>query len=227
MTVPVIALNTNATQYAKLVSLGNSVITGLTGNGNFTTPAVPIATLTTAVDEVTAAIAKWGPVNNRGSHADLMDLKQKALTLHGLLKAEANYVETTAALAAGNDYAAMAAIIATSGFEVKASKHHQGMLQAVQGLRFMADATLNRNQVKLAWEQPLGVTSHNNVKSYNVYRSATTNFADAVHLDTVSKSEYIDANNTGTTVTWSYFVAAIGSAGLGVISGPITVSLVS
>jgi hypothetical protein len=227
MTVPVIALNTNPSEYSTLVSLGNRVASSLTGNALFTTPAVSIANLQAAITDVENAIAKWGEVGNRGSHADLVDLTTKSTTLYSLLKAEAAYVEATCIAASPNDINTMASMMVTSGFALKSSRHRQDVLQQVRNLRFKVSGSLNRNQVMIAWSQPLGVTSQNNVKSYYVYRSATTNFADAVHIDTVTKGEFIDTNDTGAVVTWSYFVAAVGAAGEGALSAPITVSLVA
>lgn len=226
MEVPSIALNVSLIQYASLVSLGNHVVTNLDGNLNFLTPAVPIVDLQTAITDVESAIVVWGPKNNHGTKADLSNLKQAAITLHQLLKAEANYVQTTAIMAGGNDFTLVANIMISSGFELKSTKHSQGVLHAVQNLKFRASGALNRNQVKLAWAKPLEVTSQNNVKSYNVYRSVTTNFANAIHIDTVSKAEYVDTNNTGATVTWSYFIVAVGAAGEGAVSDPITVTFI-
>ena len=76
------------------------------------------AALTTAVNNVMAAIAVWGPKGNRGSHVDLADLRAKTLTLAQLLKAEAQYVQNTAQTAAGSDYVLMGAVITTSGFQL-------------------------------------------------------------------------------------------------------------
>jgi len=83
------------------------VIVALTGNGNFPTPAVTLVNLQAAVTAATNALAVWRPASGRGSHSDFLDLKDKSLTLINLLKAEAAYVQTTAALIAGNDYSAL------------------------------------------------------------------------------------------------------------------------
>ncbi len=227
MAIPSIALKANAKQFAKLVNLGNTVAASLAGNLNFAVPAVTVISLQAAVTAVVVALAAWGPKNNRGSHASYVTLEQTALTLHQLLKAEAAYVLTTATIAAGSNYSLMATIISSSGFGLKMVRHSQGALQQVQKLRFMSSGALNRNQVKMVWERPLEVTTPGNVKSNNVYRSATTNFADAVLIDTVSKTEFIDTNNTGATITWSYFIAALGAAGEGAVSNPITITLLS
>src|SRR5437870_4621582 len=110
MTVPKVVLKTSARQYSKLVNLGNRVIGGLTGNGNFATPALSLVALQAAITDVTNAIGEWGPVGNHGSHEDLLDLRAKSLTLWQLLKAEADYVQTTATVAHPLDYATLATV---------------------------------------------------------------------------------------------------------------------
>src|SRR5207244_2916057 len=117
------------TAYSALVNLGNRIVASMTGNANYTTPVPTLVSLQTAVTDVENAIAVWGPKGNRGSHASLVDLKQKALTLSQLLKSEAQYVMNTAQIAAGSDYPTMAAIINTSGFQVANTKTPQGVLQ--------------------------------------------------------------------------------------------------
>src|SRR4051812_48279171 len=85
------------------VILGNRVAAALLGNVSFATPAVTLLVLQSAIDAVVAAIAAWGPVGNRGSHAALLDLMNKTSQLSVLLRAEADYIQTTAALAANGD----------------------------------------------------------------------------------------------------------------------------
>src|SRR3954471_2956574 len=101
MSVPSIALKKSARNYTGLVVLGNRVITALTSNGSYLLPDPTLIVLQAAVTDVTTAIAAWGPKGNRGSHSDLVDLRNKALVLHQLLKAEAQYVELTAAQLSG------------------------------------------------------------------------------------------------------------------------------
>ena len=128
MRKPQIVIKLSPHNYARLANLGNRVVASLSGNLNFTTPAITLLALTTATTAVVTAIGVWGPKGNRGSHADLVNLRQKALTLFNLLRAEADYVQTTSQIAAGNDYVAMNAIITTSGFDVKNNGGPQGEL---------------------------------------------------------------------------------------------------
>src|ERR1041384_5038856 len=133
MRKPIIAIRLSPRMYAGLINLGNRVIVSLSGNLSFPTPAVTTADLQTAVTAVENAYAIWAPIGSRGSHSDLLDLRNKALTLHQLLKAEAQYVQTTAQLLAGSDYSDMAAIIGTSGYDLASVPSPQGVLQMVQG----------------------------------------------------------------------------------------------
>src|ERR1700677_1865743 len=110
MRKPIISIKLNPRQYAGLVNLGNRVVTNLTGNLNYTTPVPALTVAQSAITAVVNAIAVWGPKGNRGSHADLRDLRNKALTLAQTLKALSQYVQNTAQLAAGSDYSQMAAI---------------------------------------------------------------------------------------------------------------------
>ena len=74
---------------------------------------------------------------------------------------------------------------------------------------------------------PQNVTSVGNVKSYRVLRGTTGVFSAAVEIGTTTRSEFIDTNNTGANVTWSYWVVPLNSAGDGAPSGVVTVAVVS
>ena len=223
---PIIAIKTSARNYSGLVDLGNSVFGSLTGNSSFTTPLPALTVLTSNIDDVTAAIALWGTKGNRGSHADLVDLRTKALTLSQTLKSLAQYVMNTAQTTAGSDYAAMAALIVTSGFQLANSRTPQGVLQMVQNFHNFISRKLNANQVKLKWKKPLNTTSAGNVKSYNVYRGTTNVFSAAVQIASTTKSSFIDTNETASAQTWYYFVTPVNTGGEGVVSDAVVVTVV-
>jgi hypothetical protein len=224
MRKPTIAFRLRPTDYAGFINLGNRVAVSLTANANFTTPAVAIAILQAAITAAENAYALWAPLGNRGSHTDLLDLKQKIVTLSQLLRAEANYVLTTAQVAAGSDFETMAAIIGTSGFELANAPAPQGVLQAVDGFRKMVDPSLNPNQVKLKWKKPLN-TGVENVSIYRVMRATSTNFAAAVQIATPGITSFVDTNDTGTVQTYTYWVIAVNYAGDGAVSDAVTVSV--
>jgi hypothetical protein len=227
MRKPVISMKVSARMYAALVNLGNRVITSLTGNLSFATPDPALMALQTAVTAVENAISVWGPISNRGSHADLVDLQTKARVLANMLKSESQYVQLTAQAAAGIDYATMGAIITTSGFELASLPGPQGRLEMVQNFRQFVSRKLSRNEIKLKWKRPLNVTSKNNVKNYRVLRNTTADFTTAVEIALVTKGTYTDTNTTAATVVWTYWVVPYNTEGAGVESNPITVAVLS
>lgn len=224
MRYPRASVKSGPTRFDALVSLGNRVIGALTGNGNFTTPAVPLLTLAAAVQDVTDALAIWRPASGRGSHSSYLDLKSKALTLYNLLKAEADYCQTTAGIAAGNDYSAMAGILGTSGFPIGDVPNPQGLLNPVVGFRKANAANLNPNQVMFLWDRPLEAR-RGNVYLFRVLRGATTNIADAVEIATTSRTRFIDTNDTGSVQTYTYFIIGVNNEGDGAASVAVTVTI--
>ncbi len=225
MSKPIVSIKLSPKNYAGLVNLGNRVFVSMTGNLNFPTPSPTLASLQTGITDVTNAIGVWGPKGNRGSHADLVDLRQKALTLSQLLKSEAQYVQNTAQTASGSDYILMGAIIQTSGFQLANAKTPQGVLQMVQNYHQFVTRKINNNQVKLKWKKPLNTTSAGNVKSYKIYRSASSSFSAATVLSTVTKTSFVDTNATGSVQTYSYWIVPVNTAGDGVMSDILTVTL--
>lgn len=200
--------------YQGLANLGNLVIGNMTGNANFTTPAPALATLTTSVSDLEAAIAAWGPVGNRGSHAQLLDLRSKALIVYNQLLAEAQYVTNTASLAAAGDYVLMAAIIATSGFGVKNPPVPQGLLGAPQNLHRMFTDNVSLYTPRLKWKKPIGLNSPNNVKSYQILRSPDNNILNASVIATSTKTSFIDVTAPSGADLW-YWVKGVNSEGPG------------
>jgi hypothetical protein len=201
MKKPIIAIKLSPKNYAGLVSLGNRVFASMTGSLDFPTPSPALSVLQTGITAVVNAIAAWGPKGNRGSHADLVNLRQQSLTLLQLLKAESQYVQTTAQLAAGSDYSDMATMLTGSGFELKSTGAPQGVLEMAQNFHGFVSRRLAPNQRKLKWKMPLNTTSANNVKSYRVLRGTTNVFSAAVEIAVTTATEFVDTNNTGATVT--------------------------
>ncbi len=221
-----IALRLNAKQFHKLVDLSNKVVLNMASNLNFLVPSPPLNTVQTAITSVVNSMALWGTAKDRGSHADYIDLCAKSQTLWELLKALAAYVENTAILEAGSNYTLMGTIISTSGFELASAKTPHPVLAQVQNFRIFKSISLNRNQVEIRWVRPLNTTSANDVSIYEVYRSTTSNFTDAVKVASVTKTEFIDTNTSAVAVNWFYFVLAYNTAGTGAVSVALPVSLV-
>ncbi len=227
MSKPIIAIKTRTLSYAALVNLGNRVVASMTGNANFPIPAPTLLALQTAITDVQNAIAVWGQKGNRGSHATLVALRQKALTLSQMLKSEAQYVQNTAQSASGSNYPAMAAIITTSGFQLANIKSPQGTLQKVQNFHNFVSRKLNANQVKLKWKKPLNTATAGTVKSYTIYRVAQPSpFSIATVIATTTKTTFIDIPTLSSdNLKWSYWIVPVGAAGNGVISDVVNVTV--
>ncbi len=225
MNKPIISIKLSPKNYAGLVNFGNRVAASLAGNLNFATPLPTILALQAAITDVVNAIAVWGPRGNRGSHADLLDLRQKALTLAQILKSLSQYVQNTAQTAAGSDYVLMGAITTTSGYQLANPRTPQGILQKVEGFHNFISRKLNPNEVKLKWKKPLNVATNGNVKSYKVLRGITTDVTAAVEVAITTKGSFTDTNTAATAVVWTYWVVAYNTNGAGVVSDPITVAV--
>ncbi len=226
MRKPIISIKLNPRNYAGLVNLANRCVGSLTGNLNFTTTSPPLLAVQSQITSVVNAIAVWGPKGNRGSHADLLDLRNKALMLSQTLKALSQYVQNTAQIAAASDYSLMAAIISTSGFDLAVVPTPVGVLNAVTGFRKMTSSSLNPNQVKFKWKKPLDASTAN-VYVYRVMRGMTTVFAAATQIATTSRVEFIDTNATGTVQTYTYWIVPVNNEGDGAASVAVTVSVLS
>jgi len=226
MRKPQIVIKLERTDYKGYAALGKAVVAALTGNISFGTPGIPLATLSTAISDVDAAMTLWNFGDNRGSHANLADLQNKTLTLANLLRAEADYVQTESASTAGNDYSIMNAIMTTSGFQLKRIGSPQGILEAVQNFHRFISRSLAPNQVKLKWEKPLNLTSKNNVRSYKVLRGTTNVFSAAVEIGSPTATSFIDTNDTAAMQTWYYWIVAVNSYGDSAPSDVVSVAVV-
>lgn len=200
--------------YQAVDDLAQRIVASMTGNVTYPTPNPALAAISTQEALVATAIATWGPVGNRGSHADLLALRDAVDVLYAMLLAEASYVTSVATVTAGLDYTVMAALIATSGFAVHNVPAPQGALAAPQGLHQMFSAFVDIHTPKLKWSKPIGLTSPNNVKSYQVIRSLTNDVTAGTVIATVTKTSYIDLTAAASTVYY-YFIRGVNTNGPG------------
>lgn len=222
MRKPSIKIGVRADNYAALQSLSDKVIQSLTGNLSFPAPSPPVAVLQAAADDLTAAIAAWGPAGMRGARKELFHLRSTAIHMRNLLLKEAAYVMNLVDLSASPEE--QARFITSSGFTAKESRNLQGVLEAVRNFHQVISPRLNGWEVKLRWEKPLNVVVNSNVKSYLVFRSETGSFSDAEFLDAVTRTTFTDYNPIrGATNT--YFIIAINNAGRGAISVAVSVNV--
>jgi len=122
MNKPYVYLSATARDYSDLIMLARSVHLRLTNNDYFLDPTPGLSVLKSAIDEATHALAKWGSVRNRGSSADLDNLRIKSRVLWQLVRSEKYYVQKTASQIAGTNYMLMAVILSSSGFPFREKK---------------------------------------------------------------------------------------------------------
>jgi hypothetical protein len=216
MKKPVIVIKVTAKQFKALVLLIQHVIANMTANLNFLTPSPTLLACQTALDNLIAAITKWGPKGNRGSHQDYVDLKVKAQIALSLLTQLSEYCMTV--VDPLTSYATQTTILLSSGFPLKNASMPQGVLQMVQNFRNLISVDLNPDQIKLKWKKPLNVTSQGNVKIYNVYRNTSNVFSTAKIIASVPSTTYTDTPGTG---AFYYWVVARNNAGDGVVSNVV------
>lgn len=214
MARPSATLNTPVSDYAGLEALGNFVFVSMSGNLSFPTPVPTLVSLQTATTAVSAGIAAWGPVGNRGSHSDLLNLRAASLTLRNLLLEMAAYVTSTAGILDAPDYVAMAATIASSGFSVKNAPTPQGLLNAPQNLHQVFKNSVSIYTPKLKWNKPIGLNSPNNVKSYQILRGLTNSPIAAIPIGTSTRTDFTDVTALPAT-QYFYFVRGVNASGYG------------
>lgn len=220
---PQTILGVKISNYAGLANLGNRIFAGLTGNLYFTTPDPALADIQTATVDVETAIADWGPVGNRGSHAQLIALRDKARTLYNLLLAEANYVQNTAAATAAGDYTLMATIITSSGFFVKNNPSPQGVIGSPQDFHQVFRDNISIYAPQVRWKKPTGLLSPNNVKLYQILRNTANDFSTAVVIGTSTKTVFTDASVAHAT-QYYYWVRGVNTNGNGTESMVLAVA---
>jgi len=101
----------------------------------------------------------------------------------------------------------------------------QGVLQMAQNFHNFISRKLNANQVKFKFKKPLNTASAGNVKAYKVLRGTTNVFSAATELATTTKTSFIDENTTDSVQTWTYFVVPVNTAGDGVATDGVTLTV--
>lgn len=220
MNKPIIVIKLKPKHFSKLVALAESVYAGLDMNPDFPNPQPTLADLSLSIAEVKNAMAGWGEKGNRGSHVNYVNLMTKAIHLHSILTQLGEWCMSS--MNSALPYPEQRVLLESTGFELKRAKTPQGVLEAVQNFRRFIARNIPEGQVKLAWRQPLNVTTPTNVKGYVVYRSKTEVFSTAIVIAVSSKASYIDSPGPG---KWFYWVTPFNNKGEGVISEIVTVRI--
>lgn len=208
-------------QYDAMRTLGQTVVLSMTGNLNFPTPSPTLATIQSAVTALSNAITAWGTVGNRGTHQDLINVRNASLTLLKLLQLEAAYVVNS--VDPNADQLTQTAFILSSGFSIREIAAPQGVLNPAQNLHIFSKQNINLRYVALRWKKPLGLTSPGNVKSFTVLRGITNVESAAVAIGQTKKVTFIDTT-TAPATTYFYWIIANNAAGQGAYSVPVTVT---
>ena len=218
MAIAHVKIGVNPSDFNGISVLIANVIAGLTFNpGDFPAPNPSLANLNADYNALTAAITAWGPVHNRGSHTDWLNLVAAADTARNDLLLEADYVNNL--VDPLQPYATQVAFIVTSGFGVKNLPTPQGSLGQIQNFhRHMSDA-IPDSDVCLKWKKPLGLTSPNNVKGYKIFKANLLGTFTQTFIST--KTQFTDSPGLGQV--FLYTVWAFNDAGLGVASPTLTI----
>jgi hypothetical protein len=218
-----VKVNVDPLAFADISALAGNVITGLTANPVlYPAPHPTTVTLISLKSDIDIAIANWGPVHNRGSHADYLDLVAKAFTMRANLFLEAAYIQGLVNPA--DPWAVQAAFITPSGFSVKNLPTPQGLLGVPQNLHQVTNSTIATNTPMIKWNKPLGLTSPNNVKSYEVFRS-NVNIQPLISIASVTSTKYLDLDVTIRGTQQFYWIQALNDAGLGAPTASLLVSI--
>ena len=213
MEKPTIVIKLKVKQFSAILALAETVYENLNGNSHFVSPNPSLAALQAGIINLTTCLERWGVKSNRGSHEDYVNLENAARQMHTMLGQLARYCESTTRtnVPVGDQEA----VLSSTGFALKKPKTPQGVLEMVQNFHRFIARNVKQGNVKLRWEMPLNVTTHTNVKCYDVYRNTTNDFATATLIKTVTTGTYTDAPDAG---KWFYWVVPVNNMGYGVTS---------
>ena len=182
---------------AELGPYGESIVTAMTGNANFTTPTPALGAVTAKLASFNAAVADSVAKINAARLATVVRETERS-ALETLLTQLAGYVE---AATAGDE-----AKILSAGMQVRSALAPVGPLPAPLNLN--ATAGDNEGHIDLTW-QPVAGSS-----SYEVDCKLHTDAAAWERVKSVTASKLtVEGLNPGALYTFR--VRAIGSAGAG------------
>ena len=151
MALAKIKINVKPWQFSAIQALAVTVANAMSANpGSFPLPHPALADLLTDSNNLGIAIANWGPVHNRGSHAQWLSLITAANIVYNDLLTESQYVQNL--VDPSLSYAAQVAFIALSGFSVKNLPIPQGPLQAPRSLVRIMSSNISEDNICLSWK---------------------------------------------------------------------------
>lgn len=194
----------------------------LTNSSYFPSPTPDMGVFGSNNLALTNAIAIWGPVGARGSHADHIALLAANAIVYNDLVTLAAYVQSLTDLS--QPYTTQATFITLSGFGVKNLPTPQGLLGVPQNFHQVFSNNVDSHTPWLDWKKPTGLTSPNNVASYEVFRSLL-NTQPILSIATTTETKFIDTDPTLVGQIWYYWIQAINDAGRGAPTASLLVSV--
>lgn len=185
-----------------LLALIRNVRAKLTGNTNFTTPAVTLLDMDAQGDALQAAIE----AATEGSKEDRIFRDKEVEKARAMLRIQADYIRT---VAAGD-----VTKLATCGFELAKIPEPIGVPNAPDMKRVRT--TGETGEVLLTWKRSHGADSYNVLMTQQDPASGEVQWAI---IGTTTKTRFIKTDLNSLTRYW-FAVRAVGSAGQSVMSDP-------
>ena len=186
------------------IAQARTVVTKLTGNASFPTPAPALAAVTTGADNLEAAYN--AAIAGRITSKQLTSaMKDKEAALDALIIAEAAYVQTTS----NGDKTK----IESAGFETANPASPIGALPAPENVEL--DANVNPGNMGVRWEPVPGAAS------YLCQRAAQADVLDYVTVATPTSTK-VTVNTMSSGTRYWFRIAAVGAAGPGEWTLPVS-----
>jgi len=185
--------------YAKGITLA------MTGSLTFSSPPVTLSDQGTINDGYQASILAWGPNGNHGSKADHQTMLDMRAATKEMIRSLSDYVD---GIAAGD-----LSLIMSAGMVANQVKNPLGILPAPLGFRSPYSKHTLPGQTRLRWGKVKGAVA------YEIYTAATPTDPFLL-LGTSTKTLFIGTSAPGRLAY--YTVRAVGTAGLGLETSPLS-----
>jgi hypothetical protein len=158
MAISLIKLNLFKMTFDVLSTFAQKIHNGFVTNiADYATPDPTMVDFQTDIDTFKAALLKWGPEGNRGSHADHIALLSAVTVIKADLGMLSRYAQ--------NAQPANPDSWVNVGFTLKSAPKPPVKLQVVQNFHNFISRSLVAGTIKLKWKRPLD-TERSDVKCY-------------------------------------------------------------
>ncbi|MFI5159450.1 MAG: hypothetical protein ACHQF4_11330 [Sphingobacteriales bacterium] len=185
----------NQLNFKKLLILAQATHDAILTNAvQYVTPVPTLVSYAAAITALKNAIAALGPKSNKGTMAQLLDCKNKAAILKGLVVQMITYVNNTAQIASSIP-ATQAAILGLSGFPLRSARSRIPAMNAITGLHLVNSKKYPPNTFTLRWKKSTGLFTGAKPNVYNIYITA---IGVTTFITTVTKALYQVPSGGGT-----------------------------